>query len=76
MSGWAGMTMYCPLCGHKLESISDKDAFDEIDEFLCHNKSCAQYASGPGEGGELIVFHPVYGWKAPAGDSWAIGWVK
>jgi len=79
MSGWAGVKMFCPLCGHELELITEPDprkAWREPDEYLCHNKNCNMYAEGPGEGGELTLFQPVYGIDSPAGDSWAIGWIK
>jgi len=72
---------FCPRCGHTLRVVPKDDEWwgqfcegyrkdHETEWFLCTNENCV-YKDCP-----LVLHHPVYGWDKPAGDSWAIGYVK
>lgn len=73
--------MFCPRCGKKLEVVAKNNkewgefcegyrAEDGTEWFLCSNKDCV-FSSAP-----LVFFNSYHGWNHPAGDNWAIGYVK
>ena len=72
---------FCPYCGHRLKVVVENDPYwgefcqnyreeHGTEWFLCSNKKCTLNSS------PLVLHHPVHGWDNPAGDSWAIGYVK
>lgn len=71
---------YCPTCGSKLKGHEDdEDWHDFCAEyekehgtkwFLCSNLKCT-WSQAP-----LVFFNSYNGWDSPAGDNWAIGYIK
>ena len=75
------MIYHCPMCGHSLTPVPEDNGLwydlcrhfmdtDGTSWFLCTNGYCI-HSNLP-----LVLHHPVYGWRHPADDSWAISWVK
>lgn len=76
-----GDDWHCIRCGSKLEHIAKDDewwgdfCWNYMKKhgtlwFLCDNKKCCHNTS------PLVLHNPAGGWRTPAGDSYAIGWVK
>jgi hypothetical protein len=75
------MTWHCPYCGSELLPV-DKDNPDwgsftsdyaeahGTEWFLCSKEGCVFHDM------PLVLCHPVKGWNYPAGDSFAIAYVK
>lgn len=79
--GTWGNNWFCIRCGHQLDQIAKDDknwgkwCWDAMKRdgttwYLCSNKGCCHH------GAPLILHHPIYGYTAPAGDSYSISWVK
>jgi len=73
--------LHCPCCGAKLQPVSPQDPYwgdfcegyrreNGTEWYLCPSKRCT-YHDAP-----LVLFNSYHGWNHPAGDNWAIGWVK
>jgi hypothetical protein len=71
---WDGMTGHCPFCGSVLLEDSNIVPSEDAESggyFVCTKQECVLSRSPA-----LTLFHPIQGIKRPAGDSWALGYIK
>jgi len=77
----SGMGWFCIRCGGKLIHVEKDNKWwgefcwgymirDGTMWYLCSNKECCHNTS------PLVLFNSAANWKSPAGDSYAIGWIK